>query len=81
MKKYLLKLVLPAFAILLAVGLAFATEEKPFEAYGHYLHPINGWTTVEVDPGCLTGSQIACTEDGFQLYAEESENSAKLYKN
>ncbi|WP_437397588.1 DUF6520 family protein [Flagellimonas lutimaris] len=81
MKSKFLKLVLPAFALLLAVGLAFATEEKPVVQQAHYLHPINGWQTVNVEDACFTGSNMACKYDIYQLYAEESESSQALYKN
>ncbi|SFB96242.1 hypothetical protein SAMN04487891_10491 [Flagellimonas taeanensis] len=80
MKSNFLKLVLPAFAILLAVGLAFATKEKTVENEGHYLHPINGWTAVSVEPECFTGSDIPCTYNGHQLYAQPSQSSKKLKK-
>lgn len=80
MKTKLLKIVLPAFAILLAIGLAFATEEKAVQDEGHYLHPIEGWKTVMVDPECFEGSQIPCTYDGHQLYAQPSKSSQELRK-
>ena len=81
MKKNLLKLVLPAFAILLAVGLAFGSEERTDEYEGHYLDDFGVWRTIKVEPECHTGSLIACTYDGHQLYAEQSHTSQPLYKN
>ncbi|MDC6406313.1 MULTISPECIES: DUF6520 family protein [Maribacter] len=78
MKRSFLKIVLPAFAIIMAVGLAFATEETTVPAQGHYLDPINGWQTVTVDPECIPNGEDLCTYEGFQLYAEQSETSPKL---
>jgi hypothetical protein len=80
MKSNFLKLVLPAFAILMAVGLAFATEENPVGQQAYYYHPINGWQTTMVTEDCFKGSLIACTQDGYQLYAEPSLSSMQLRK-
>jgi len=80
MKAKFFKLLLPAFAILMAVGLAFATEESPVVQQGYYFHPINGWQSTTVDVNCLDGSQIACTEDGYQLYEAPSFSSRELRK-
>ena len=81
MKSSFFKIVLPAFAILLAVGLAFATEDKIEEDEGHYLDSFGNWQTVPVDSDCFDGGSIACTYDGHQLYAEKSETSQELRKN
>lgn len=81
MKRSILKLVLPAFAIIMAVGLAFATDQTVMPAQGHYLHPIDGWKTVTVDPDCEPNGINYCTEEGFQLYEHQSLGSAKLGKN
>ena len=80
MKTKFFKLLLPAFAILMAVGLAFATEESPVVQQGYYFHPINGWQSTMVDGNCLIGSQLPCTEDGYQLYEAPSLSSRELRK-
>ncbi|MBO0341512.1 DUF6520 family protein [Flagellimonas profundi] len=81
MRSNFLKLVLPAFAILLAVGLAFATEDNTIANEGYYLDDFGNWITVTVEPECFNGGQIACTSDGHQLYAEKSTSSFPLAKN
>ncbi|MAU15389.1 MAG: hypothetical protein CMH46_07605 [Muricauda sp.] len=80
MKTGFVKLALPAIAILLAVGLAFATEEEPMLQVAHYYHPIEGWQTTMVDENCINGNQIPCTQDGYQLYEEPSFSSRELRK-
>ena len=80
MKSNFLKLVLPAFAIVMAVGLAFATEESSVVQQGYYFHPINGWQSTTVDANCLNGNEILCTQDGNQLYEAPSFSSRELRK-
>lgn len=80
MKTKFFKLLLPAFAILMAVGLAFATEESPVVQQGYYFHPINGWQSTTVDANCLEGNEILCTQDGYQLYEAPSFASNELRK-
>lgn len=69
MKTRFLKLVLPAFAILLAVGLAFATESNTVSQVAYYQGP-SGVMSVTVSDECIQGGAIKCTYFGNQLYAE-----------
>ncbi|MHB1105185.1 MAG: DUF6520 family protein [Lutibacter sp.] len=81
MKKSVLKLVLPAFALLLAVGVAFATtESNSFTTDGYYDHPIAGPTAVPGGVNCQTSGPNACLYNGFQVYAE-IELQTELRKN
>jgi len=80
MKTNLLKLVLPAFAIILAVGLAFATEDSPVLQEAYYYHPISGWQTVMVGDNCTNIGEIPCTQDGYQLYDAPSFSGQALKK-
>ena len=75
MKKHLLKIVLPAFAIMMAVGLAFATEDLPVYKTAYYLGP-NGITTTSVGDDCVRDGAINCTYDGFQLYEDPGLSNA-----
>ena len=53
MKSNSLKLVLPAFAILLAVGLAFATEDKTILQIAHYYDTVDQeWKSATAEEGC-----------------------------
>ncbi|WP_306014156.1 MULTISPECIES: DUF6520 family protein [unclassified Allomuricauda] len=66
MKRSFLKIVLPAFAIIMAVGLAFATEEDNSTQTGYYEHPILGVQTVQTD--CLETGQVFCMEGQYQVF-------------
>ncbi|MDF0716067.1 DUF6520 family protein [Muricauda sp. 334s03] len=80
MKSYFLKLVLPAFAILLAVGLAFATENERVAQEAHYFLPGQGWQTVMVEDDCGASGNEACEYNGIQLYSERDFGSIALRK-
>lgn len=80
MKASLFKIVLPAFAILLAVGLAFATENATVFKTAYYLHPTMGWQEITVDDDCDIEGAIACTFLGQQVYSAPSLNSDPLRK-
>ena len=70
MKKHLLKIILPAFAILLAVGLAFATEDRNIPQTGYYNHPTFGLQTIETD--CLESGDDPClVDDQYQVYKNQ----------
>lgn len=75
MKKHLLKIVLPAFAILLAVGLAFATEESNL-MYPGYADTPDGPEPVETD--CDGSSENQCKVGAFDVY-EDIDLSIPLY--
>jgi len=69
MKSNFLKLVLPAFAILLSVGLAFATEESNLMQPGYADTP-DGPEYVETD--CVEEtSEIRCTSGVYLVYKDE----------
>lgn len=71
MKTSFFKIVLPAFAILLAVGLAFATETGTVSQTAYYQHP-DGVMSVTISDDCEPYGQIDCKYFGNQLYAEPS---------
>ncbi|MBA4744534.1 MAG: hypothetical protein H2058_04685 [Muricauda sp.] len=77
MKSKFLKLVLPAFAIIMAVGLAFATEESNLMQPGYAATP-DGPEPVETD--CVEEiSEIQCTSGIFLVYLDE-DLSIPLYE-
>lgn len=79
MKSNFLKLVLPAFAILMAVGLAFATEDQVVVQDAYYNIPgTDNWQQVTVDDACYTGGNNACEYLGQQLYSEPDFDSIEL---
>lgn len=80
MKTKLLKSVLPTLAIVLAMGLAFASEHKIVEREAHYYLPGQGWQTIMVTSACQDDGKIACTFGGLQLYSEDSFASVALRK-
>ncbi|WP_108424505.1 DUF6520 family protein [Flagellimonas amoyensis] len=67
MKSNFLKLVLPAFAILLAVGIAFATEESNLMQPGYADTP-SGPLPVQTD--CLDEGQIQCKAGAYFVYKD-----------
>jgi len=71
MKTRFLKLVLPAFAILLAVGLAFATESNTVSQVAYY-QTSSGVMEVTIGDDCEPNGDISCKYFGNQLYAEPS---------
>lgn len=70
MKTKVFKLILPAFALLLAVSFAFATEETNATQTGYYEHPILGVQAIQTD--CNPTSGVNCMFGAFQVYAEPS---------
>ncbi|WP_127137033.1 DUF6520 family protein [Flagellimonas oceanensis] len=82
MKSNFLKLVLPAFAILLAVGLAFATEAPSADADRvAYYKPLNEpWQTIMVEEACFQGGNENCEYLGYQLYESDDITSTQLSK-
>lgn len=68
MKIRIFKSVLPLFAFILAIGLAFATE-APVAQTGYYFDPSTGQIeSVLVE--CNSTSNIRCEFNGQQVYAE-----------
>ncbi|MEO2052191.1 MULTISPECIES: DUF6520 family protein [Flavobacteriaceae] len=81
MKSNFLKLVLPAFAILLAVGLAFATEDRAVFQDGHYYDTAEQeWRSIPAE-GCGETGNTLCKHLGYQLYSMPSFGSTPLRKN
>lgn len=70
MKTKVLKSILPAFAILLAIGFAFATEAEPVSQTAYYEHPVSGVQSVTIGNECQDQSGIDCKFNGYQLYAD-----------
>ena len=68
MKRSFLKIVLPAFAIIMAVGLAFATEEDNSTETGYYNHPILGVQAIQTD--CPETGQVLCMEGQWQVFKD-----------
>ena len=81
MKTKLLKFVLPAFAIVMAIGLAFATEAETVYQTAYYNHPALGWQSVVAENGCGASGTIRCTFNGIQMYSQPSFGSTALRKN
>ncbi|WP_421823778.1 DUF6520 family protein [Flagellimonas oceanensis] len=70
MKSSFFKIVLPAFAILLAAGLAFATEDRNIPQTGYYDHPILGVQEIETD--CLdSGSDQCMVNDQYPVFKNQ----------
>ena len=83
MKSNFLKLVLPAFAILMAVGLAFATEDKPVFQDAYYFDPVDEeWKSTIAEEGCGENGGEACTYGpmNLQLYSDDDFGSIQLRK-
>lgn len=69
MKTNFLKSVLPTFAMLLAVGLAFAnnyTNDSDPDYYDDPLQP--GVQVIPEGVDCPTSGEDACLHNGFQVY-------------
>jgi len=83
MKRNFLKLVLPAFAILLAVGLAFGTEDRPVVKDAYYYVPGQGWQSTTVEDACGAAGAYNCTigTAQLQLYSEPDFESTPYRKN
>ena len=71
MKTKIFNFVLPVFAILLAVGFAFATEANIVSQTAYYNHPILGAQSTTVGDECQPDNANPCTFNGQQLYQEQ----------
>ncbi|CAG2532840.1 hypothetical protein MAR621_03034 [Maribacter dokdonensis] len=80
MKTRFLKFVLPAFAIMMAIGLAFASEAETVSRIAYYDHPILGVQSTMVSDDCRPGGVLLCKFNGYQLY-EEPSLSTQIGKN
>lgn len=67
MKTTFFKLFLPAFAVLMAVGLAFATEESNLMQPGYADTP-SGPQLIETD--CVDEGEIQCKEGAYFVYKD-----------
>ncbi|TXG39574.1 DUF6520 family protein [Seonamhaeicola maritimus] len=72
MKSKVFKFILPAFALLLAVGFAFAAEDNYVSQTAYYNHPILGVQSVIIGDECQPSGAISCEFNGHQLYQEAS---------
>lgn len=73
MKTTVFKLMLPALAILMAVGLAFATEGQNATQTGYYNHPILGVQAIQTD--CLDQGSVQCMEGTYPVYKDPGLNN------
>ncbi|MDP5229000.1 MAG: DUF6520 family protein [Cellulophaga sp.] len=78
MKSTFFKTVLPAFAILLAVGLSFATTTENISAPAYYNNPVLGVQPVPGGSDCPENGTIECMYGEFPIYADEG-LSVKLF--
>ncbi|TMU50749.1 DUF6520 family protein [Flagellimonas algicola] len=70
MKTKILKFILPAFAIIMAVGLAFATDESNATQTGYYNHPILGVQSISTD--CPDFGTVQCMEGPYQVFKDQN---------
>lgn len=71
MKSKVLKFVLPAFAIMLAISFAFATEANNTVTTQYYNHPILGTLEVPISMDCPIQGSTTCKYNGFDVYADQ----------
>ncbi|WP_339917141.1 DUF6520 family protein [Yeosuana marina] len=80
MKSKVFKIMLPAFAILLAISLSFATEATNSSQIGYYNDPsIPGIQQVLGGVDCPDHGEVSCEFNGFQVYADQA-LTIKLYE-
>tara|TARA_R110002073_G_scaffold329984_1_gene513274 strand:+ start:543 stop:791 length:249 start_codon:yes stop_codon:yes gene_type:complete len=73
MKSKFFKIILPAFAILLAISLSFATESNRVSQIGYYDDPfIPGIQQVPGGTECPTNGDEYCMYDGHQVYGNQA---------
>ncbi|MCR9229291.1 MAG: DUF6520 family protein [Flavobacteriaceae bacterium] len=75
MKTSFLKIVLPAFAIVMAVGLAFATEESN-SPYVGYIGTPSGVQQIQTD--CPDTGTLYCYEGAYQVFNDPELSDPKL---
>ncbi|MCQ0112062.1 hypothetical protein SAMN04487906_0832 [Zhouia amylolytica] len=78
MKTKVFKTALPAFAFLVAIGIAFAADANSSSQIGYYDDPfIPGIQQVQTQCSPMATGEL-CTHNGYQLYDEPSlENPLK----
>lgn len=72
MKITFFKTVLPAFAMLLAISLSFATEASTISPPAYYDHPDLGAQEVPGGSDCIQQGTEACLFGTYPIYADES---------
>ncbi|MCK0156351.1 DUF6520 family protein [Cellulophaga sp. F20128] len=72
MKTTFFKTVLPAFAMLLAISLSFATEASTISPPAYYDHPDLGVQPVPGGSDCVQDGNDACLFGTYPIYADES---------
>ncbi|WP_166962497.1 DUF6520 family protein [Yeosuana marina] len=73
MKSKVFKIMLPAFAILLAISLSFATEATNSSQTGYYDDPfIPGIQEVPGGVDCPTTGEVTCKYNGHDVYADRA---------
>lgn len=70
MKTKVFKSVMPVFAMLLAMGMAFATDTDREVRTGYYQDPFLGVQSITIGDECKVQSGVDCKFNGHQLYAE-----------
>lgn len=70
MKTKVFKSILPALAILMAIGLSFATELNTVNEPGYYNDPLLGVQAVPGGVDCPPEGSIDCTYNGHKVYAD-----------
>ncbi|MEE1963961.1 DUF6520 family protein [Allomuricauda taeanensis] len=75
MKTKIFKIVLPAFAIVMAVSLAFATEESNLP-YTGYIDSLSGPVQIQTD--CPNTGTVFCYESGQQVFNDIELSDPKL---
>ncbi len=70
MKTKIFKFILPIFAMLLAVGFAFATDVKTVSQTAYYNHPVLGVQSVTIGDECKVQSGFNCEFNGYPLFKE-----------
>ncbi|MFD0991142.1 DUF6520 family protein [Mariniflexile jejuense] len=76
MKTKVFKFMLPALAMVLAIGLSFATEAKRSAQTGYYDDPfIPGVQSIITDCEKQPSGDLCQTEEGYQLFDTPALNS------
>ena len=70
MKTKIQKFALPLFAIVMAIGLAFATAEDNATQTGYYNHPILGVQQIPTD--CPDNGSVQCMEGTYPVFKDQN---------
>tara|TARA_R110000868_G_C10803953_1_gene757335 strand:- start:317 stop:562 length:246 start_codon:yes stop_codon:yes gene_type:complete len=80
MKTTFFKTVLPAFAMLLAISLSFATTTETVSPPAYYNHPVLGVQPVPGGSDCPKDGIISCQYNGHDIFAEATLNTPLYQK-